>query len=64
MRKMDLLYLLIFAIGEIVLLIETWIGLELAVEILTGWTIFALIAFIFIMRDYVVVHTCTETARR
>ena len=64
MRKMDLLYLLIFAIGEIVLLIETWIGLELAVEILAGWTIFSLIAFIFIMRDYVVVHTYTETSRR
>lgn len=64
MRKMDMLYLLIFAIGEVALLIETWIGLELALEILTGWTIFALIAFIFIMRDYVVVHTYTETSRR
>ena len=57
MRKTDILYFILFAIPEIILLFETWAGLDVAVYCLAGWTILSLIGTICILKDYVITYS-------
>ena len=56
MNKKDFWYTVILNIVSIILLIEHWCGLELAIYFLGGWTVISLIVYINILRNYIVVH--------
>ena len=53
MNKKDFWTLMIFNIVTVVLAIEHWCGLNLAFEIMLGWTFINLIAHICVLSDYI-----------
>ena len=54
MNKKDFLKLILCDIVMILLLVEYWAGLELALPILCVWTIISLIVHIVILKDYAI----------
>ena len=53
MNKKDFLTLLVCNLASVVLLIEHFAGLELALTCLVGWTVISLIIHICVLWDYV-----------
>lgn len=52
MNKKDFLTLAIFNLGTLILLIEHWCGLELALPFMCVWTIISLIVHICVLKNY------------
>lgn len=53
MNKKDFWTLMICDIAVLVLLIEHWCGLELALPFMCVWTIISLIVHICVLKDYI-----------
>ena len=53
MNKKDFWTLLIMNITSIILLIECWCGLELALWCLCAWTIISMVVHICVLKDYI-----------
>jgi hypothetical protein len=60
MNKKDFWTLMLFNIGTIILLMEHWCKLELAIYCLCVWTIISLIVHICVLRDYVRIYISSE----
>ena len=54
MNKKDFWSLISCDIGILILLIETYIGLELSLQCLCTWTIVSMIIHIIVLKDYVI----------
>ncbi len=54
MNKKDFWTLMFFDLISVLLIIECWCGLELALQCMCGWVIATLIAHIRILKNYVI----------
>ena len=60
MNKTDFWSLIILNLVALILLVEHWCGLELALPILIIWSIISLIVHIWILKDYIFTVTVEE----
>jgi hypothetical protein len=60
MNKKDFWTLVLFNLGTLILLIEHFCGVELALSFMCGWTIISLIAHILVLKDYLFTVTIEE----
>ena len=56
MNKKDFWILMLFDFISVLLIIECWCGLELALPCMCGWVIVTLIVHICVLKNYVVSH--------
>lgn len=56
MNKKDFFTLMACNLTTLILLIEHFCGMDLALEYMCVWTAISMIIHIFILRDYVVIH--------
>ena len=56
MNKKDFFTLMACNLTTLVLLIEHFCGMDLALECMCVWTAISMIIHIFILRDYVIIH--------
>lgn len=60
MNKKDFWILVMFNLATLILLIEHWCGLELALPFMCVWTIVSLIVHICVLKDYIFTVTIEE----
>lgn len=60
MNKKDLFGLMLCNAVALILLIEHWCGLELALPIMCVWTIISLAVHIWVLKDYIFTVTIEE----
>jgi hypothetical protein len=56
MNKKDFFTLMACNLTTLVLLIEHFCGMDLALECMCVWTVISMIIHIFVLRDYVIIH--------
>ena len=60
MNKKDFRTLITFNLVTLILLVEHWCGLELALAFMCVWTIISLVVHIWVLKDYVFTVTIEE----
>jgi hypothetical protein len=56
MNKKDFFTLMACNLTTLILLIEHFCGMDLALECMCVWTVISMIIHIFVLRDYVIIH--------
>jgi hypothetical protein len=60
MNKKDFLTLIIFDFVALIMLIEHWCGLELALSFMCVWTAVSMLVHILVLKDYIFTITIKE----
>lgn len=56
MNKKDFFTLMACNLTTLILLIEHFCGMDLALECMCVWTVVSMIIHIFVLRDYIIIH--------